>query len=213
MRMKMLASLFAAGALLGTGQAQAAACAVDLTIGTWTSCTDADGDVTYTRGTTTIDSSYLVSIGETVSGLNSVTVTAPSPTPGIAGEFVPGTYDLNYTATKAVGSDERFISAKIDSTVGSVATTPATVTVNKVVSNVNPGVNLTSNDGSPDGFVFYDPTMFLNVTDNVTVGTGGSLSNFTNTYGDVHVPEPGSMLLLGIGLMGLAYNGKKKLFV
>ncbi|MDA8413886.1 MAG: PEP-CTERM sorting domain-containing protein [Desulfobacteraceae bacterium] len=214
MRMKMIASLFAAGAFLGAGQAQAAACGVGMTIGTWTtSCTDADGDTIYTPGTTNIDSSYLVSIGETAGGLNSVTITAPTLTPGVAGEFVPGSYVLNYTASKAAGSDERFTSAKLDSTVGSQATNPATVVVNKLVPNVNPSVNLTSNDGVPAGFVFFDPTTLLDVTDNITVGTGGNLSDFTNTYGDVHLPEPGSMLLLGIGLMGLAYNGKKKLFV
>ncbi len=214
MRMRLITSVLVAGMVFAAGQAQAAPCAVGMTIGSWTaSCSDADGDTIYTPGTTNIDSSYLVSIGESASELNTVTVTAPSLTPGVAGEFAAGTYYLNYTASKTAGSNELFNSAKIDSTVGSQATTPPTVTVNKVVSNVTPSVSLTSNDGVPDGFVYYDPAALLDVTDNITVGTAGSLSNFTNTYGDVHVPEPGSMLLLGIGLMGLAYNGKRKMFV
>jgi PEP-CTERM motif len=86
-----------------------------------------------------------------------------------------------------------------------------------VSSNVNGGgVILRFNPDLLEGLPIYDPltgqsgTMNVIVTNNVSIASGGSrsLTGFieTQVQGPATVPEPGSLLLLGSGLAGLAFR-------
>ena len=210
MRMKLIVSVFAAGALLGAAQAEATVCVANMSLSTWAGmaggCTDSDGDTTYILKSQSLNwnnTSASVNIGETSDELNSVTVGGFN---GPGGELPQNAlpYTLNYTVDHFNGS-ELFYGAQADTlATGGVATLKKTIDFPLGGTSVT----MTSTGGIPSPYTSFDPTQLLDVTDIVNTN-GSSLLGFQNTYSDV--PEPGSMLLLGIGLMGLAYNGKKKL--
>jgi hypothetical protein len=112
----------------------------------------------------------------------------------------------NYTASIIPLSDEVFTQASLDSDVP--AATPG-VTVTKDITSAagNPLCTLVSTSGNPDGPCGLSGQL-INVNETFVAAADGLLRNTTDTYA-VTVPEPGSIFLLGVGLMGLVYGRRK----
>lgn len=220
MKMKSIASLLAAGAMLACGTASAAVCGtagVD-TLGGWAaagSCSDLDGDKTF------IYNSDSIVNGGGASGTTGLTLTETT-----IGNIE--TYDLgfvwdigtgfsngyggggavNYTVSEIPGPGNAPLSGvNFDTIVNGTTVATKTVDDNGVMTT------LTSIDGSHypsgGGELAIAPTYMLGVMDAFSNTNGSGIFIKADNSFVQHVPEPGSILLIGIGLMGLVYGAKK----
>ena len=122
----------------------------------------------------------------------------------ILGGLTPGTnVFIDYTMT--ITGDEHFVGVSLDSTVP--GQTPE-VTVTKFVTGGANNTTLTSIAGNPVGPNSISGQL-VNIHETFVVGTDGFLSGATNTFTVASVPEPMSLILIGIGLIGLGLTGRR----
>jgi PEP-CTERM motif len=209
---KLLAGIVMTGALLASGTASATLCDTLATTDAWAaagSCTDNEGDMSFTfgsysgnfPGTTGFDVTEFQSGGIDFydTGLN---WHAASGFP--AGYSGGG--DIHYTVTSLLAG-HNIGGVNFDTIIQGGATT-ATKQIYDSAGNLL--LTLTSTNGSHDpasgGETPFGPMSSFGVTDTFDPTTGARFFNASNSY---TVPEPGSMLLLGVGLMGLLYGRRK----
>jgi hypothetical protein len=196
-----------------TANAQAAPCAT-MTMAQWfglgaTGCTDpVDGDSTWVlnsygdgSGGNTDIGNATVNVSEAeIGGADYYTVDALLSGSGLTNG--QQSY-FNYTETGDILNI-----AKVDSTVG-----PGTANASKTITTGLGGITtISSADGVSSGFTALNSpsdTLTTNVlmTTGAVAGVGGQLTAVHDNY--AYVPEPGSILLLGIGLTALVIGRQK----
>ncbi|MDT8383750.1 MAG: PEP-CTERM sorting domain-containing protein [Gammaproteobacteria bacterium] len=211
------ASVVTLGLGLGmAGQAQAVVFYQD-TVANWLaagSVLDADGDTTwdlasYSDGTGAYDDIgwAVVTLSEDdVGGEDIYKVSLNFVESPISG-FGPSQSSFwNYVANVVLPSDENFLHVSMDSDV------PADTSIVNVTKEITLSdgtvVTLQSMAGAPDG---PSPLSGQSISMNETfvAGEDGILNSTTNTFVLAAIPEPGSILLFGIGLMGMVFGQRK----
>lgn len=215
MNKKILAGILATGALLASGAASATSCTSLATVGAWAasptqSCTDTDGDMTFTYGSSSIPNT----LGGSDTGLSvSEHEISGNDYYNLGLDWnngYSGGGNLVYSVSP-IGNNPSVRGVNFDTVV--IGTTSATKVLSDSAGNAL--LTLTSTNGSN---VPETPlpayTGALTVTDTFasTIGTNG-VTNGTFLHADNSfvVPEPGSLLLLGIGLTALVIGRQKVL--
>lgn len=113
-------------------------------------------------------------------------------------------YSLTYMAEQL--TDHLFTSAHLDTTH-----TGDGVDVLKQIYNGETGallLTLNSVNGVPDEGL-YAPTKVIRVVETYTAGPGGSLKTSVNSFDVSEVPEPATVALLGLGMLGLGLSRRR----
>jgi hypothetical protein len=201
MKVALLVTIVAVGALLGSPVAWAASCDLSPTVGTWTTCSQGDKD--YTKISTTLPGAVTFAV--------QIIGTSHTVALGSGATLPPGDFSLHYTI-QITQASTFFKDASIDTTVP--AANPDVQVVKTIFdASNNLLATLTSNAGAPDG---PDPLgsglAFIDVNETFHVGPTGIISGATNTYTQVQVsvPAPASLILLGLGLTGAALASRKR---
>ena len=118
--------------------------------------------------------------------------------PGVGGNNTPAFGSLDYTMA-IVGSSATFKDARLDT-----ATNSNPVSVTKAIAGFG-SATAVNNFGSVPTSVPLSGT-FIQVTDTYTVGTGGLLNSFNNTFTQTDVPGP-----LPVVGAGMAFGFSRKL--
>lgn len=200
------------GALLASGTASAVLCNTLATTNAWQaagSCTDNDNDMSFNfgsysgnfPGTTGFDVTEFQSGTTDFYNLN-LTWTALTGFPS----NYSGGGDIHYTVTSLLAG-HNIGGVNFDTVIQGGATTATKQIYDSAGSLL---LTLTSTNGSHDpasgGETSFGPMSSFGVTDTFDPTTGARFFSASNSY---TVPEPGSMLLLGVGLMGLLYGRRK----
>ncbi|MBI3771227.1 MAG: PEP-CTERM sorting domain-containing protein [Gammaproteobacteria bacterium] len=134
----------------------------------------------------------------------SATIDFTPVNPNLGGLGV-GKYNLKYSIQLA---DEKFLDVGLDSTVLG-GHPPDTTVIKEIFSDLNMTnliTTLTSTNGSHAGSNSLAGYQTIYVNETFTVGDNMVLTGTSNDY---TVPEPGTVFLLGSGLMGLVYGRRK----
>lgn len=203
---KLLAGIVMTGALLASGTASAALCNTLATTDAWAaagSCTDNEGDTSFTFGSYSgnfSDSGFDVTEFQS-GGIDFYDLGLDFGTNGYTGGG-----DIHYTVTSLLAG-HNIGGVNFDTVIQGGATT-ATKQIYDSAGTLL--LTLTSTNGSHDpasgGETPFGPMSSFEVADNFAA-TGGPI--FLHADNSFTVPEPGSMLLLGVGLMGLLYGRRK----
>ena len=196
---KLLAGIVMTSALLASGMASALSVCGG-TISGWTSCTDGNGDMTFTLNSSTLPGTTGLSVAESTVGGTALYDLGLSWANGYAGGG-----SITYTVTPQPG----LIVGGVNFGTTAEGSTEATKQLFDSAGNLI--LSLTSTNGSSDplnGETSITPVSSLQVVDNFTNTENGTFSNADNSF-TVTVPEPGSIFLLGVGLIGLVYSRRK----
>ena len=184
-----------------TGSAQATVFYSGLVSG-WTSVSDTDGDSTWTNTGNSNISGANITLSE-ADNFGVDTYTAFLDFSQLNGGLgFSGTGSLDYTVNPVLPTNEMFSLASLSTTKG---TFPGT-SVTKNITNGSGAWTLTSTDATPDSTAIGGQNLVVNESFSTT--GSGRITGATNTY-TVTVPEPGSILLLGIGLTALVFGRQK----
>ena len=219
MKTKLLAAAIAlvGGSLFSSG-ALAAACAPNTPLSTMFvgfTCTDpTDADTTFTFGGSTLPGTTLFNLTEFEfpNGVDVYNVSFSFP-----GGLVPPAGGLTVTFDITSTNPETFVAANLDSDIEGASTSTGIKVVGQL-SNGGPLLTLTSLNGQHDPpgggeTPLPSPQTTIHVVDTLTPGTNqffNSISNSFETSGPLRTPEPGTLALLGLGLLGAALRRRTK---
>lgn len=214
MNRKTLSCILAASALLASGAASAVSTCTSLsTVGAWAaagSCIDGDGDMTFTYGSSSIPntlggSDTGLSVSEFEIGGNDYYNLGLDwnngyvPDPANGGNLVYSVSPNN--------NNPKVTGVNFDTVVTQGnGTTTATKTLKDSAGKTL--LTLTSTNGSnvPETPLPFYTGDLLSVTDYFSSTSGAVFTHADNSF---VVPEPGSILLLGIGLTALVFGRQK----
>ena len=209
MNTKFLTGIVMTVGLLASGAASALPCTSYATTDAWAGagaagCTDPDGDMLFTFGAY---SGNFAGIGATTAFNVAETEIGGIDYYDVGFGFNPayaGGGDISYTMSTIAPSTELIGSAGFDTIITGTGTTAT-----KVLSDVGGAafLTLTSTDGSNTGYVGFSPRSAIDVVDTFNASTSGV---FQDAHNNVTVPEPLSLSLFGIGLVGLGLNRRHR---
>lgn len=223
MKMKLLASsLLMAGAMMASGTASAFVFASG-TVSQWQAgtmtlfggatqvagvITDDDQDMNFTWGSLSgdlagLEADVVVTLDEVEVGLiDYYDVGFDFSGIGDEGGFTGASGGINYSLTIVPGTDESITSAAFDTAVlgsGSSATaelgSPLFLTMLSTNGERDPA----------QGDYYFPAKSSITVQDTFTTN-GAGLYDDAHNYFDVTVPEPMTLIMMGIGLVGLGYS-------
>lgn len=218
LKINLLTALFAGGALLASGpaSAQPVLCSTINTLQGFISaasnaepgCSDADGDMvfTYDAGTSSLTNLDATTTqfaqNETESGgVDFYGVDFSFPSSYAGGDTIEYSMD-RLNSTKLISS------AGLQTTALGLSAAGASTSVQELLSSGgNSIISFTSANGSPDpatGETSFLGQTGINVENVIATSTGGAVyTSLTNNF-NATVPEPGTVFLMGAGLLGLA---------